>query len=137
MDTNSESGEDIGPTGFKCTADGCEKTFKRKKAMKRHFDVAHNFLRYQCEVCQKYFTRKSSLKRHLTNEHSDSDSSIEFKPTYIAGDDIQEANKDEQIKNQNVLIESLKIDIRQMKKEVQALRSQLLRCNTRSTANLK
>ena len=48
----------------------CDKTFRNKRHLRKHFNVVHMKLNAQsCDVCNKTFTSSVSLKTHITVMH--------------------------------------------------------------------
>ena len=57
---------------FKCTVDGCQKTFSRKSAVAVHVKTVHQDLRpFECRLCQSKFGHKHLLNRHLQRIHAE------------------------------------------------------------------
>lgn len=50
---------------FKCTEEGCEHTYTKKAALKKHIETFHLGLKkHQCDVCKKTFAHKHTLTKH-------------------------------------------------------------------------
>jgi len=56
---------------FRCSFDGCEKSFSNKSNRSTHFKL-HEGQVNLCDLCGKTFSRKRDLNRHKNQVHSDS-----------------------------------------------------------------
>ena len=54
---------------YKCTVEGCKKTFQHYYRLKQHL-VCHSPVKaFKCEECFRSYKRQSDLKRHLKKGH--------------------------------------------------------------------
>ncbi|KAJ3123907.1 hypothetical protein HK098_001552 [Nowakowskiella sp. JEL0407] len=57
---------------FRCTVEGCDKTFTRRYNLKSHHLSIHTRERpYACPECTQSFARQHDLKRHVKSVHTD------------------------------------------------------------------
>ena len=57
------------PKVFKC--DQCEKEFKWKRSLKRHYFVHTKLYLHRCSICNKGFPSQTSMKKHEHATHFD------------------------------------------------------------------
>ena len=49
----------------------CDKTFKYKNSLSKHFKAMHTEMEFRCDVCGNVFNYMSNLKRHKDMTHSE------------------------------------------------------------------
>uniref|UniRef100_A0A1A9W212 C2H2-type domain-containing protein n=1 Tax=Glossina brevipalpis TaxID=37001 RepID=A0A1A9W212_9MUSC len=56
---------------FKCSHDGCERSYSYERNLKQHMLTAHQGKRFECEYaeCKKVFSSAQNLKKHLAAGH--------------------------------------------------------------------
>ena len=66
MDTTKE----LRPNRIPCKCEICDKEFKNKYILKKHFNITHNLEKeYQCNICKKVFNGQSQLTLHIKFVH--------------------------------------------------------------------
>lgn len=54
---------------FKCTFDGCDKTYSARRTMLRHAKTHDGRNMVSCNLCGKVFKRKDTLATHILEVH--------------------------------------------------------------------
>ena len=49
----------------------CDKSYKEKGNLNQHFKVAHDGMRFECNICKKPFSAKHSMEVHKNDKHFD------------------------------------------------------------------
>src|SRR5207253_463392 len=57
---------------IRCSFEGCEKSFKRKSAMRKHYRQHTNVYPFRCLECEKGFHGRVLLREHTVKEHGTS-----------------------------------------------------------------
>ena len=55
---------------LKCTYEGCDKSFRQKRHLKKHLDEFHGNLQLPCPYCSSTFASKIKLRRHEKVMHT-------------------------------------------------------------------
>jgi hypothetical protein len=69
MFTHQTNGASDQSKPFKCTEEGCSKSFANEANMKRHMRTHTKEQPYNCHVCNKSFSQSGNLKTHLKLVH--------------------------------------------------------------------
>ena len=56
---------------FKCTHDGCDKSFRQKRHLRGHIAMCHIDLKLSCHYCGSIFPTAIKLRRHEKRMHTD------------------------------------------------------------------